>query len=122
MRRSVLVVAAVAAAMMPLAAQAMTVDQFLAKASALKAKGMMAMLSSDIGVLKAEIADATTAWKADKAARKAAGQPPLACAPEGTKMTSDELLKWFAALPPAQRAASVKDGFARVIIAHYPCR
>ncbi|MDH7975813.1 hypothetical protein QH494_26820 [Sphingomonas sp. AR_OL41] len=122
MRRSVLVVAAVAAAMMPLAAQAMTVDQFLAKASALKAKGMMAMLSSDIGVLKAEIADATTAWKADKAARKAAGQPPLACAPEGTKMTSDELLKWFAALPTAQRAASVKDGFARVIIAHYPCR
>ncbi len=122
MRRSIWVVAAVAAAMMPLAAQAMTVDQFLARANALKAKGVMAMLSSDIGVLKAEIADATTAWKADKAARKAAGQPPLACAPEGTKMTSDELLKWFAALPPAQRAASVKEGFARVIIAHYPCR
>lgn len=121
MRRSVWIVTAVAAAMMPLSAQAMTVDQFLARANALKAKGVMAMLSSDIGVLKAEIADATTAWKADKAARKAAGQPPLACAPEGTKMTSDELLKWFAALPPAQRAASVKEGFARVIVAHYPC-
>jgi spore germination cell wall hydrolase CwlJ-like protein len=117
-----MMVAAVTVAMIPLAAQAMTVDQFLAKANALKAKGMMAMLSSDIGVLKAEIAEATSAWKADKAARKAAGKAPLACAPEGTKMTSDDLLKWFAALPPAQRAASVKDGFARVVIAHYPCQ
>jgi hypothetical protein len=122
MRRWTKVAVAATAAMMPLAARAMTVDQLLARANALKAKGVMAMLSSDIGVLKGEVGDAVTAWKADKAARKAAGQPPLACAPEGSKMSSDELMKWFAALPPAQRAGSVKDGFAHVIIAHYPCR
>ena len=52
-----LVSLAVAAIMMPVAAQAMSVDQFLAKANALKAQGMMALLSPDVGVLKAEMAD-----------------------------------------------------------------
>ncbi len=113
---------AVAAAILPLSAQAMTVDQFLAKANALKAKGMMALFSSDIGLLKAEMGDAIKAWKADKAARKAAGKPPLACAPEGTKMNSDDLMKWLAALPPDQRAGSLREGFAHVVINRYPCR
>ncbi len=113
---------AVAAMVVPGTAQAMTVDQFLARANALKAKGMMAMLSPDVGVLKSEMAEALQAWQAQKAARKAAGKPPLACAPEGTTMSRDEMLAALAALPPAQRAGSVRDGVARMFIARYPCR
>jgi hypothetical protein len=117
-----LVSLATVALIVPAAAQAMTVDQFLAKADALKARGMMAMLSPDVGVLKSEMAEALQAWQARKAARKAAGKPPLACAPEGTTMSRDEMLGALAALPPAQRAGSVRDGVARMFMAGYPCR
>jgi hypothetical protein len=113
---------AAAAMIAPVAAQAMTVDQFLARANALKAKGMMALLSPDIGVLKAEMADAIKALQAEKAARKAAGKPPRACAPEGTKLTQDEMLGGLAALPPAQRAGSLKDGVSQVMMNRFPCR
>lgn len=105
----------------PVAAQAMTVDQFLAKANALKAKGMMALLSPDVGVLKSEMADAIQALKAEKAARKAAGLPPRVCAPEGTKITQNEMLGGLAALPPAQRAGSLKDGVSQVMRNRFPC-
>lgn len=116
-----LVYLAVAAIMMPVAAQAMSVDQFLAKANALKAQGMMALLSPDVGVLKAEMADAVQALKAEKAARKAAGQPPRVCAPEGTKLTQNEMLGSLAALPAAQRAGSLKDGVSQVMRNRFPC-
>jgi hypothetical protein len=120
MRRWLVSLAAVVI-IMPVAAQAMTVDQFLAKANALKAQGMMALLSPDIGVLKAEMADAVQALKAEKAARKAAGQPPRVCAPEGTRLSQNEMLGSLAALPPAQRAGSLKDGVSQVMRNRFPC-
>ena len=113
---------AVVAMLIPVAAQAMTVDQFLTRANALKAKGMMALLSPDVGVLKGEMADAVAALKADRAARKAAGKPPRVCAPEGTKLTQDEMLGGLAALSPAQRAGSLKDGVSQVMMNRFPCR
>ncbi|MEI9853035.1 MAG: hypothetical protein WDN24_21775 [Sphingomonas sp.] len=51
MRRFALFAAAAALVAAP-AANAMTVAEFLAKARALQAKGMFAMLSSDLPVLK----------------------------------------------------------------------
>jgi len=113
---------AVVAMLAPVAAQAMTVDQFLAKANALKAKGMMALLSPDVGVLKAEMADAVKTLQAEKAARKAAGKPPLVCAPEGTRLTQNEMLGGLAALPSAQRSGSLKDGVSQVMRNRFPCR
>ena len=112
---------AVMAMVVPGAAQAMSVDQFLARANALKAQGMMALLSPDIGVLKAEMAEAVKALQAEKAARKAAGQPPRVCAPEGTRLTQNEMLGSLAALPPAQRAGSLKDGVSQVMRNRFPC-
>jgi hypothetical protein len=125
MRRQWLLVGAIGlaavATMAPAAAQAMSVDQFLARAKALKAKGMMALLSPDIGVLKAEMADAVKALQAEKAARKAAGKPPRVCAPEAARLTQDEMLGGLAALPPAQRAGSLKDGVSQVMMRRFPC-
>jgi len=113
---------AMVAMIAPGAASAMTVDQFLAKANALKAQGMMALLSPDVGALKAEMAEAVKALQAEKAARKAAGKPPRVCAPEGTKLTQNEMLDGLAALPPAQRAGSLKDGVSQVMRNRFPCR
>ena len=117
-----IVAASLAALMMPVPAAAMTVDQFLARVNALKAKGLLAMFSSDIRVLKAEVDDANAAWQADKNARRAAGKPPLNCAPPGASLSRDEFLAALAELSPAQRAMSMREGFAYVAIAKFPCR
>ena len=48
----------------------MPVGSFLAKAEALKAKGMMAMFSSDMGLLKAEFMTGAKAWRAQARNRR----------------------------------------------------
>ena len=104
------------------AAAAMEVNTFLAKVSALKAKGPMALFSSDIGLLKREAGVATAQINADKKARVAAHQPPLYCAADDQRMTANEMITGLAAIPPAERGMSLKDAFLRVIKKRYPCR
>ena len=103
-------------------AAAMDVNTFLAKATALKAKGPMALFSSDLGLLKREAGAATAQISADKKARAAAHEPPLYCAADDQRMSADEMLTGLSAIPPAERGMSVKDGFLRVIEKDYPCR
>lgn len=106
--------------MLPVAANAMSVADFLAKADALKAKGMMAMFSPDISLLKAEILGAGTAYRADPASK-----PPRSCPPpKGTvKMDSDELIASFRTVPAQQRAAtSVRAAFANYMTKRFPCK
>jgi hypothetical protein len=108
------------ALLLPVAANAMSVADFLGKADTLRAKGMMAMFSSDLGVLKAEIVSAGTAYRADPASK-----PPRSCPPpKGTvKMDSDELIASFRTIPAAQRATtSVKSAFANYMTKRFPCK
>ncbi|KQM62756.1 hypothetical protein ASE75_14155 [Sphingomonas sp. Leaf17] len=100
---------------------AMDVNTFLTKVAALKAKGMRALFSSDIGLLKREAGAAVTQIDAEKKARAKAGQPPLYCSPEGKKMSSDEMIAGLQEIPAAQRGMSLKDGFLRVIARRNPC-
>ena len=37
-------------------------------------------------------------------------------------MNADEMITGLSAIPPAERGMSLKDGFTRVIVKHYPCR
>jgi hypothetical protein len=109
------------ALLLPAAAQAMTVAEFLGKAEKLQARGMMAMFSSDIGLLKAEIKGASVAYRADVAA----GKPPQSCPPAlGTvKTSSDELLAAFRAVPAAERTRlSVRAAFSNYMAKRFPCR
>jgi hypothetical protein len=113
--------AAALALMVPVAASAMTVADFLSKADALKAKGMMAMLSSDVGLLKAEIQTAAAAYRSDVAA----GKPPTSCPPPkgSAKMSSDELIANFRTIPAAQqKATSVRAAFANYMAKRFPCK
>lgn len=100
----------------------MTVGEFLVKANALKAKGMMALFSSDLRLLKRESADATAALRAEKQARTVAGRPQPYCVPSGTKMGANQMITDLNAIPPAERGMTLKDGFARVLSKRYPCR
>ena len=106
----------------PAAAAGMDVATFLTKATALKAKGPMALFSSDLGLLKREAAVATAQISAEKKARAAAHQPPLYCAAEKERMSADEMIAGLSTIPPAERGMSLKDGFTRVIIKRYPCK
>ena len=121
-RRSRVLVAAAAVVCATPAAAAMDVNTFLAKVGALKAKGPLAMFSSDLGLLKREAATATAQISADKKARAAAHRPPLYCAAEKARMSSDEMIAGLSEIPAAERSMSLKDGFLRVIVKRNPCR
>lgn len=105
-------------------AEAMSVAEFLAKVNALKAKGAMAMFSSDIGLLKQEMEGASAAYRADLATAVAAGKQPSSCPPPKgqVKMGSSELIAAFEKIPPAQRGISVKQAFAAMMQQRFPCK
>ena len=104
-----------------LQAQTMPVSTFLAKANALKAKGAMALFSSDIGLLKKEIQNSAKALRAEQLAAQKAGRKPALCMPAKAAVNSNELLAHFNSIPPAQRNMSVQAGFAGLIRKKYPC-
>ena len=112
--------------LLPVAALAapgdMSVATFLAKAEALQAKGVTAMFSSDVGVLKSEGKAAGQVYKAQLQAEKAQGRPS-SCPPPGVKINSDELLTFLRTYPTAARPRiSMKQAFADYFIKKYPCR
>ena len=112
--------------LLPVAALAapgdMSVATFLAKADALQAKGVTAMFSSDVGVLKSEGKAAGQHYKARLQTEKAQGRPS-SCPPPGVKINSDDLLAFLHTYPPAVRPrVSMKQAFAEYFIKKYPCR
>lgn len=108
-------------AVVPASAQAMTVHEFLTKANALKARGIFALGSSDIGVLKGEMAGIVKTWQADSVIARNAGRP-LACPPpRAKKMSQNEFLKTLEGIPQAQRGMSMKAAFYGIMRKRYPC-
>jgi hypothetical protein len=123
MRKIVLGAALCLAPLTAAHAQTMTVATFLAKAEALKKKGAMAVFSSDIGKLKAEVEGSGKQLRAERLAAQKSGGKPAFCPPPAGKgsVNSNELLAHFNAIPPAQRGMSVKDGFAGLLRKKFPC-
>lgn len=104
------------------AASDMKVETFLTKADALKAKGMLALASSDIGVLKTEGKAAGEAYRARIKSDKAKNLPPHSCPPAKAALKSDDLLAHFRTYNAAQRKQiSVKAAFAEMMKKRYPC-
>jgi hypothetical protein len=106
----------------PVFAQNMPVSTFLEKADALKAKGMMAMLSSDIGLLKAEVQAAALSYRKERKAAEAAGRKPEVCPPEKGSLNTDELTASFRAIPAEARPrTTVKQAWIGYMKRKYPC-
>jgi hypothetical protein len=104
------------------ALQAMTVAVFLQKAEALKASGMTAMFSSDVGLLKNEMKGAGAALRAERLAAQRAGRRAAYCPPEQPSLNANELLAHFRAIPAPQRARmEVKDALRSLLVRKYPC-
>ncbi len=99
----------------------MSVATFLAKADALRAKGFMALGSSDIGLLRSEGQAAGLAYKARLEGERKAGKPS-SCPPKGTKVASDKLMAFLRTYPePARPRTSMKTAIADYFIKTYPC-
>lgn len=109
----------------PATLNAMTVAEFLMRANALKAKGMMAMMSSDLPVIRGEMQNATSAYRTDVDAARARGRTDLGCPPPKgqAKISSDLIMADLAALPkPAQARLSVKAALYDIMRTRYPCK
>jgi hypothetical protein len=105
------------------ALQAMNVAVFLQKAEALQKKGMTAMFSSDLGLLKGEIRSASAALKAEREAARRAGRPQPYCPPTKASLNSNEVIAHFRTIPPAQRShMEVRDALRGLLARKYPCR
>jgi hypothetical protein len=105
------------------AASAMPVSAFLQKADALQAKGMMALFSSDYGLLKAEVTNASAQLRSERLAARAAGRRPAYCPPQDQgSLDSKELLAAFRTIPPAVAARTeVKDALRALLARKFPC-
>jgi hypothetical protein len=119
-----LVLGALLAAVPATAAQAMDVATFLAKADGLAKKGMLALLSSDYGLLKQEIEADVRALAAEARAAAAAGRPHSFCPqPGGMRLGSDEIIAALRTVPPPQRPRTdVRVPLRGLLSRKYPCR
>lgn len=100
----------------------MSAATFLAKADALKAKGIGALGSPDIKLLRSEGQAAGEAYRQRLQTERAQGRPS-SCPPKGAKVNSDKLLAHLRTYPEAVRArTSMKQAMADYFIRNYPCR
>jgi hypothetical protein len=110
-----------AAAPASLSAQSMPVATFLAKADTLEKKGPMALFSSDLKLLKAEIAASGKLLRQEVEAARRSGRRPQACLPEKAQTDSKELIVYLRSLAPTQRSMPIKAAFAGLMAKKYPC-
>jgi hypothetical protein len=107
----------------PVAAAAMPVSTFLAKADRLQKKGPLAMFSGDLKLLMTRIKTDAAELKAENNALLAAGKPKSYCTPPGgVKLSNRDILSAMQAVPPAQRArTSTKDALRSFFARRFPC-
>lgn len=122
--RSGRAIAAMLTVAMPAAAQAMTVETFLAKTKALMAQGLLAATSSDLPLVRGEVTAASDAYRAEIAAAAASGKRMRGCPPPKgqTNIDGKVLVTEFEKIPPGKRSMSVKDAFYAMMDRRYPCR
>ena len=122
MRKLLLGLMAVALTPASASAQSMPVSTFLAKADALESKGPLALISSDLALLKHEAQAAGKSLKDERLAAIAAGRKPAYCPPANAATDSDELLAAMRAIPPAERPrADVRTALKGLLVKKYPC-
>lgn len=112
-------------ALVPVAGlHAMPLNTFLEKATRLESRGPLALLSSDLGLLKTEIQNSAPRLRNERLAAERAGRRPAFCPPAqgGASLNSSEILQHFRSIPPAQRAnMQVIDGMRSLMARKYPC-
>jgi len=124
MRKTVLLISALAVATPSLADYPGNAQTFLQRAERLKSKGPLAFFDSDYGRLKAEATAVGKAIGDDRIAAEKAGKPILYCSPQArAQLGSFEFIRGLEAIPAPERAQmTLKDAMLRVLQVKYPCR
>lgn len=101
----------------------MSVATFLAKAEKLQAKGMMALMSSDIRVLKAEADAAGTKYRSMIKSDAANKRLPHSCPPAKATFNSNDLMKHLKGYSVEERQkTSITTATADLMKKRYPCK
>lgn len=101
----------------------MKISTFLQKADALQAKGILALASSDIKILKAEGQAAGESYRTRLKSDKMNNVAAHSCPPPKSALKSNELLAHFRSYTMAQRQQmSVRTGLADMMKKRYPCK
>ena len=104
------------------AANAMDVATYLAKADALRQRGMTAMFSSEARELQQEIRSGGAALKQERLAAQHAGRRPAHRPPGPASLSMEEIFAAMNAVPPARRARTpVRDALRAAFARKYPC-
>jgi hypothetical protein len=124
MRKTILLMVALAVCTPALAAAPGTAQNFLERANRLKAKGPLAFFDGDYGRLKAEATAVGKSIGDDRIAAEKAGRPILYCSPAArAQLGSFEFINGLQAIAPAERGRmTLKDAMLRVLQKKYPCR
>jgi hypothetical protein len=124
MRNVILFALALAVTAPAFAAPPGSAQNFLDRATRLKAKGPFAFFDSDYGRLKAEATAVGQAIGDDRIAAERAHRPILYCSPQPrAQLGSFEFIDGLNAIPAGERARmSLKDAMIRVLQKKYPCR
>jgi hypothetical protein len=100
----------------------MTVGEYLARATALKAQGFMALFSPEYRLLKSEGAQALSAYTARLAAERASGHPS-SCPPGSVRVNSDIVLNHLRTYPAGMRErVDIRQAVADYYQRTWPCR
>jgi hypothetical protein len=108
------------AALFATAAQAMSVQEFLATAAGIP-RNPTALLRSDTRRLMGEVKGAFRTVRQEQQAARAAGRAPATCMPERVPVDTNTLLARFNAIPAARRNISVTQAIREWMAERYPC-
>ncbi len=110
-----------AATLLASAAQAMTVQEFLATAARIP-RNPTALLRADTRRLMDEFKGSARAIRAEQVAARRAGRTPATCMPDRMSLSPDEILGRFNSIPAARRGSlSVTDALREWMAERYPC-
>ena len=104
-------------------AQSMNADAFYKRAVALKAKGPMALVSSDLKPMMREAKATGLHVRSARLATVKAGKQPRYCPPEGAKrMGPDEFIGALGKIPAAERTRiDLSEAMTRILTRRFPC-
>lgn len=119
--RAIAISMIVAASLWATAASAMTVQEFLTTANGIP-RNPTALLRSDTRRLMDEVKTAFRTIGDEQDAAKAAGRRPATCVPDGkVRISPDDILTRFNAIPTARRNISVTQAIREWMAERYPC-
>jgi len=108
----------------PVAAQSMNAEAFYQRATALQAKGPLAIFSrGEITTLMNEVKAAAQKAREQRLATIRAGGKPRYCPPDSSSIGSSEFMQRLSTIPAAERARiDMTEATVRVLASKYQCR